>query len=145
MPWLETHRTGVFHIVIRYEGPAGGPGMREMLSPTANIAGIGLGEDVALITDGRFSGATRGSSIGHVSPEAAEGGLIAAAQIRNSIPEELLALDELDVMYDDREAAFLPGHDPASTGRSARTSVPWPSRLFTTRSPRWKSRIWLLV
>lgn len=64
-------------IVIRYEGPKGGPGMREMLAPTANLAGMGLDKDVALITDGRFSGATRGASIGHVSPEAAEGGLIA--------------------------------------------------------------------
>ena len=64
-------------VVIRYEGPAGGPGMREMLSPTSAIAGMGLDKDVALITDGRFSGATRGASIGHVSPEAASGGLIA--------------------------------------------------------------------
>lgn len=62
--------------VIRYEGPKGGPGMQEMLSPTSLIMGMGLGADVALITDGRFSGATRGLSIGHVSPEAAEGGLI---------------------------------------------------------------------
>lgn len=64
-------------VVIRYEGPKGGPGMREMLTPTATIAGMGLGESVALITDGRFSGATRGASIGHVSPEAAAGGVIA--------------------------------------------------------------------
>jgi dihydroxy-acid dehydratase len=64
-------------VVIRYEGPKGGPGMQEMLAPTALIMGMGLGESVALITDGRFSGATRGASIGHVSPEAAEGGLIA--------------------------------------------------------------------
>ncbi len=64
-------------IVIRYEGPKGGPGMREMLGPTSAIAGMGLDKDVALITDGRFSGATRGASIGHVSPEAAEGGPIA--------------------------------------------------------------------
>ena len=64
-------------MVIRYEGPAGGPGMREMLSPTSAIAGMGLDKDVALITDGRFSGATRGASIGHVSPEAANGGVIA--------------------------------------------------------------------
>ncbi|MBE6640209.1 MAG: dihydroxy-acid dehydratase [Ruminococcaceae bacterium] len=64
-------------VVIRYEGPAGGPGMREMLSPTSAIAGMGLDKDVALITDGRFSGATRGASIGHVSPEAVRGGLIA--------------------------------------------------------------------
>ncbi len=67
-------------IVIRYEGPKGGPGMREMLTPTATVAGLGLDKEVALITDGRFSGATRGSSIGHVSPEAAEGGPIAAVQ-----------------------------------------------------------------
>ena len=64
-------------VVIRYEGPKGGPGMREMLMPTSVLAGMGLDADVALITDGRFSGATRGASIGHVSPEAAEGGPIA--------------------------------------------------------------------
>ncbi len=67
-------------VVIRYEGPAGGPGMREMLSPTSAIAGMGLDKDVALITDGRFSGATRGASIGHVSPEAVSGGTIAYVQ-----------------------------------------------------------------
>lgn len=64
-------------IVIRYEGPRGGPGMREMLTPTATVAGMGLDKDVALLTDGRFSGATRGASIGHISPEAAEGGPVA--------------------------------------------------------------------
>jgi len=64
-------------VVIRYEGPAGGPGMREMLTPTSAIVGMGLGANVALITDGRFSGATRGAAIGHISPEAAAGGLIA--------------------------------------------------------------------
>ncbi|GAE87385.1 dihydroxy-acid dehydratase [Acetivibrio straminisolvens JCM 21531] len=64
-------------VIIRYEGPKGGPGMREMLSPTSAIAGMGLDKDVALITDGRFSGATRGASIGHVSPEAMAGGPIA--------------------------------------------------------------------
>jgi len=64
-------------VVIRYEGPKGGPAMREMLSPTSAIAGMGLSGSVSLITDGRFSGATRGAAIGHVSPEAAEGGLIA--------------------------------------------------------------------
>ncbi len=67
-------------IVIRYEGPKGGPGMREMLSPTATLAGMGLDKDVALITDGRFSGATRGACIGHISPEAAEGGMIAIVE-----------------------------------------------------------------
>jgi dihydroxy-acid dehydratase len=64
-------------VVIRYEGPKGGPGMREMLSPTAAIAGMGLSDSVALITDGRFSGGTRGPCIGHISPEAMEGGIIA--------------------------------------------------------------------
>ncbi|MBQ7117276.1 MAG: dihydroxy-acid dehydratase, partial [Clostridia bacterium] len=88
-------------VVIRYEGPAGGPGMREMLSPTSAIAGMGLDKEVALITDGRFSGATRGASIGHVSPEAVRGGLIAYVQdgdiISINIPEykiELLVSDE---------------------------------------------------
>ena len=77
-------------VVIRYEGPKGGPGMREMLVPTSTIAGMGLDKDVALITDGRFSGASRGASIGHISPEAAEGGLIALVEdgdaIRIDIP-----------------------------------------------------------
>ena len=67
-------------VIIRYEGPKGGPGMREMLSPTSAIAGMGLDKQVALITDGRFSGATRGASIGHCSPEAADGGPIALVE-----------------------------------------------------------------
>ena len=83
-------------VVIRYEGPQGGPGMREMLSPTSNIMGMGLGETVALITDGRFSGGTRGAAIGHVSPEAASGGAIALVregdQIDINIPERSIAL-----------------------------------------------------
>ena len=83
-------------VVIRYEGPAGGPGMREMLSPTSAIAGMGLDKDVALITDGRFSGATRGASIGHISPEAANGGLIAYVKdgdrIAVNIPEYSIEL-----------------------------------------------------
>lgn len=83
-------------VVIRYEGPKGGPGMREMLSPTSQIAGIGLDKEVALITDGRFSGASRGASIGHVSPEAANGGLIGLVeegdQIRIDIPNYKLEL-----------------------------------------------------
>jgi dihydroxy-acid dehydratase len=72
-------------VVIRYEGPKGGPGMREMLSPTSSIAGMGLDKDVALITDGRFSGGTRGAAIGHVSPEAASGGPIAAVREGDTI------------------------------------------------------------
>lgn len=83
-------------VVIRYEGPSGGPGMREMLSPTSAIAGMGLDKDVALITDGRFSGATRGASIGHVSPEAVRGGLIAYVKdgdiISINIPEYTIEL-----------------------------------------------------
>jgi len=89
-------------VVIRYEGPKGGPGMKEMLSPTAAIAGMGLDKDVALITDGRFSGATRGASIGHVSPEAMSGGPIAVVEegdiISINIPE-----GRLDIMIDEQE------------------------------------------
>ena len=91
-------------VVIRYEGPKGGPGMREMLNPTSAIAGMGLGSSVALITDGRFSGASRGASIGHVSPEAAVGGPIALVQegdtISVNIPE-----NRLDVLVSDEEMA----------------------------------------
>lgn len=87
-------------VVIRYEGPAGGPGMREMLSPTSAIAGMGLDKDVALITDGRFSGATRGASIGHVSPEAVSGGIIAYVKdgdiISINIPEYSIQLKVSD-------------------------------------------------
>ena len=91
-------------VVIRYEGPKGGPGMREMLTPTSTIAGMGLGAEVALITDGRFSGGTRGAAIGHVSPEAAEDGPIALVRegdrIEIDIPARKLNLlvdqDELD-------------------------------------------------
>ena len=83
-------------VVIRYEGPKGGPGMREMLTPTSTIAGMGLDRSVALITDGRFSGATRGSSIGHISPEAAAFGPLAAVRERDrievNIPEKRLTL-----------------------------------------------------
>jgi len=91
-------------IVIRYEGPKGGPGMPEMLTPTATVAGLGLDKDVALITDGRFSGATRGASIGHVAPEAMEGGPIAVVQdgdlIEINIPE-----NKLDVLLSEEELA----------------------------------------
>jgi dihydroxy-acid dehydratase len=84
-------------VVVRYEGPKGGPGMREMLSATSAIVGVGLGEEVALITDGRFSGVTRGAAIGHISPEAAEGGLIALVQegdtIAIDIPARTLTLE----------------------------------------------------
>ncbi len=87
-------------IVIRYEGPQGGPGMREMLTPTAAIAGMGLDKEVALITDGRFSGATRGASIGHVSPEAAAGGLIALVEDNDLIRINIPAC-KLDLVVDE--------------------------------------------
>ena len=95
-------------VVIRYEGPAGGPGMREMLSPTSAIAGMGLDKDVALITDGRFSGATRGASIGHVSPEAVRGGIIAYVKdgdiISINIPEYKIELKVSDEEIAERKA-----------------------------------------
>ena len=95
-------------VVIRYEGPAGGPGMREMLSPTSAIAGMGLDKQVALITDGRFSGATRGASIGHVSPEAVRGGLIAYVKdgdiISINIPEYSINLKVSDEEIENRKA-----------------------------------------
>ncbi len=97
-------------VVIRYEGPAGGPGMREMLSPTSAIAGMGLDESVALITDGRFSGATRGAAIGHVSPEAAAGGLIAYVEngdkIKIDIPAHSLTLLVDEAELERRKKAF---------------------------------------
>jgi dihydroxy-acid dehydratase len=87
-------------VVIRYEGPSGGPGMREMLSPTSAIQGMGLSDSVALLTDGRFSGGTRGPCIGHISPEAASGGAIAAIQegdtIKINIPKRSLSVDLTD-------------------------------------------------
>ncbi|WP_373073404.1 dihydroxy-acid dehydratase [Sulfurimonas sp.] len=99
-------------VVIRYEGPKGGPGMQEMLAPTSLIMGMGLGESVALITDGRFSGATRGASIGHVSPEAAEGGLIALIEDGDEIELDVDAhLLQLNVDYEvleERRLKFKP-------------------------------------
>ena len=111
-------------IVIRYEGPKGGPGMREMLSPTSAIAGMGLDKSVALITDGRFSGATRGASIGHVSPEAADGGPIALVQegdmisidIENGKLDLLVEESELDM----RRKNFVPKEPKIKTGYLAR-------------------------
>lgn len=91
-------------VVIRYEGPKGGPGMREMLEPTACLAGMGLDKDVALITDGRFSGATRGASIGHVSPEAAEGGVIALVEDGDLISIDMNACT-INLEVDDEELA----------------------------------------
>ncbi|MFI3207822.1 MAG: dihydroxy-acid dehydratase [Eubacteriales bacterium] len=111
-------------IVIRYEGPKGGPGMREMLNPTSAIAGYGLGESVALITDGRFSGASRGASIGHVSPEAAVGGPIALVEegdiIKINIPELSLQLDVSDEELAKRKAAWTPQPPKVTKGYLAR-------------------------
>ncbi len=99
-------------VVIRYEGPKGGPGMQEMLSPTSLIMGMGLGDDVALITDGRFSGATRGASIGHVSPEAAEGGLIGLLEdgdeIHIDVDKYILSAKLDDKIIEARRANFKP-------------------------------------
>ena len=99
-------------VVIRYEGPKGGPGMQEMLSPTSLIMGMGLGDKVALITDGRFSGATRGASIGHVSPEAAEGGMIGLLkngdEIHIDVDRYILEVKLSDEEIAKRKAAFVP-------------------------------------
>ena len=89
-------------VVIRYEGPRGGPGMREMLSPTAAITGMGLGKDVALLTDGRFSGGTNGAAIGHISPEAADGGIIALVSEGDTIHIDIPGR-KLDLLVDETE------------------------------------------
>ena len=111
-------------VVIRYEGPKGGPGMREMLNPTSAIAGMGLGSTVALITDGRFSGASRGASIGHVSPEAAVGGPIALVE-----EGDIISIDidnhQLNVLVSDeemaaRKAKWQPREPKVTTGYLAR-------------------------
>ena len=111
-------------VVIRYEGPKGGPGMREMLNPTSAIAGMGLGSSVALITDGRFSGASRGASIGHVSPEAAVGGPIALVEegdiIKINIPELTLQLDVSDEVLEERRKNWTPREPKVTTGYLAR-------------------------
>ncbi len=111
-------------VVIRYEGPKGGPGMREMLNPTSAIAGMGLGSTVALITDGRFSGASRGASIGHISPEAAVGGPIALIEegdiICVNIPEKSLNVKVSDEEMERRKAAWKPREPKITTGYLAR-------------------------
>jgi dihydroxy-acid dehydratase len=111
-------------VVIRYEGPKGGPGMREMLNPTSAIAGMGLGSSVALITDGRFSGASRGASIGHVSPEAAVGGPIAFVQegdiISIDIPNMKLDIKVSDEEMEARRSKWQPREPKVTTGYLAR-------------------------
>ncbi len=111
-------------VVIRYEGPKGGPGMREMLNPTSAIAGMGLGSSVALITDGRFSGASRGASIGHVSPEAAVGGPIALVQegdiIKINIPAMTLDIDVSEEEMANRKASWTPREPKVTSGYLSR-------------------------
>ncbi len=113
-------------VVIRYEGPKGGPGMREMLTPTSAIAGMGLDKEVALLTDGRFSGGTRGAAIGHISPEAAEGGPIALVQegdrIRIDIPAKTLTLLVGDAELAKRREAWRPPEPRIKHGYAARYS-----------------------
>ena len=111
-------------VVIRYEGPKGGPGMREMLTPTSAISGMGLSTSVALITDGRFSGATKGPAIGHVSPEAAEGGPIAFVNEGDEIRIDIdagtidLAIGEAELAA--RRDAWTPPAPKVTTGYLAR-------------------------
>lgn len=111
-------------VVIRYEGPKGGPGMREMLNPTSAICGMGLGESVALITDGRFSGATRGAAIGHVSPEAASGGTIGLVEggdmISIDIPGHKITLEVSDDILAQRKAQLVMPEPKVKTGYLAR-------------------------
>ena len=111
-------------VVIRYEGPKGGPGMREMLNPTSAICGMGLGESVALITDGRFSGATRGAAIGHVSPEAAAGGTIGLVEegdlISIDIPAHRVHLEVSDDVLAERKAKLVMPEPKVKTGYLAR-------------------------
>jgi dihydroxy-acid dehydratase len=111
-------------VFIRYEGPKGGPGMREMLGPTSAIAGMGLDKDVALITDGRFSGASRGASIGHVSPEAMEGGPIAAVRegdiVNIDIPNGKLNIEVSDEVIKERMRAWKAPEPKITKGYLAR-------------------------
>jgi dihydroxy-acid dehydratase len=127
-------------VVIRYEGPKGGPGMPEMLSPTAIIAGMGLSESVALITDGRFSGATRGLCVGHVSPEAAEGGPIAFLKnedfISLDIPKRTLTVELTDKELSERSKTWKPKAPRIKKGYLARYSSlvqsAWTGATFKT-------------
>ena len=122
-------------LVVRYEGPAGGPGMREMLSVTASVVGAGLGESVALVTDGRFSGATRGLMVGHVAPEAARGGPLAIVRDGDTITIDVDA-GTLTLELDDAElAARL-----AAWTAAARSPTPAASSAATARSSARRPR-----
>jgi dihydroxy-acid dehydratase len=111
-------------VVIRYEGPKGGPGMPEMLSPTAAVVGMGLDKDVALITDGRFSGGTKGAAIGHISPEAADGGTIGLIEegdiIEIDIPARKLSLQVAEMELDRRRSNWKPMEPRITQGYLAR-------------------------
>ena len=124
-------------VVIRYEGPKGGPGMREMLSTTAALYGLGMGEKVALITDGRFSGATRGFCIGHVGPEAAEGGPIALVENGDEISIDAVAgTIELNVpadLLEARKAKWQPRQNDYQSGAL------W--RYAQNVGPAWKGAV----
>jgi len=113
-------------LVIRYEGPKGGPGMPEMLVPTATIAGMGLSESVALITDGRFSGATRGPCVGHVAPEAAMGGPIAIIENGDKVTVDIsnrkLSVDLSEKEIEKRIAAWKPKKQKVTKGYLSRYS-----------------------
>jgi dihydroxy-acid dehydratase len=114
-------------VVIRYEGPKGGPGMQEMLAPTSYIMGRGLGEKVALITDGRFSGGTHGACIGHISPEAAAGGIIGLVEdgdmISIDIPNRKIELEVSDEVLAERRAKWQPREPKIKTGWLARYAM----------------------
>lgn len=131
-------------VVIRYEGPKGGPGMREMLNPTSAIMGSGLGDSVALITDGRFSGATRGAAIGHVSPEAAVGGNIALVQngdpIEINIPEKTISLLISEQKMEQRRSMLKPFESTVKKG--------YLSRYFSfnlLRESRYSESYWMSI
>ncbi len=114
-------------VVIRYEGPKGGPGMREMLTPTSAIVGMGLGKSVALITDGRFSGGTQGAAIGHVSPEAAEGGIIGLVHdgdvIEIDIPGRSIRLAVEDAELAERRKSWVKPEPKIKSGYAYRYSL----------------------
>ncbi len=128
-------------VVIRYEGPKGGPGMREMLNPTSAIMGRGLGSSVALITDGRFSGATRGACIGHVCPEAAVGGPIALVEdgdiIEIDIPANTIKLIVSDEELAKRRAEWQPREPKITTGYLARYA-----KLVSCSPNKISDRVW---
>ncbi|HHR1606905.1 TPA: dihydroxy-acid dehydratase, partial [Listeria monocytogenes] len=122
---IDNHTVREGHVVvIRYEGPKGGPGMPEMLAPTSSIVGRGLGKDVALITDGRFSGATRGIAVGHISPEAAAGGPIALVHdgdiITIDLPNRTLNVDVPDEILEARRKELPKFKAKVKTGYLAR-------------------------